>query len=165
MQDKRKEISVERTATMLALLGFVPFAIFTSLLLADPGLISQYAEGGAAAVGTLIDALKLYAAIVLSFVGGIRWGLAIANGDGGRKESEALVLAAGPSLIGWFSFFMGEPWSFAVLAVAFAATGWWDSRAAGTKGMPDWFGRLRALLTVLSMGTMIAAFGATYSAM
>ena len=32
-------MSVEKTATMLAVLGFLPFAFFTTLMLADPGLI------------------------------------------------------------------------------------------------------------------------------
>ena len=161
MADRPPRLSVEQTATMLALLGFVPFAFFTALLLADPGLLSVQDDTGSPAA-LLVPALKLYAAIVLSFVGGIRWGVAIMQREGGREEAQALVLAAGPSLIGWFSFFMGEPWSFAVLAAAFAATGWWDGLLAGNKGVPAWFGRLRVLLTVLVMTTMAAAFAATY---
>lgn len=153
---------MERTATLLALLGFVPFASFTTLLLADPGLIPQMAGRDLDGPSLVIPAFKIYAAIVLSFIGGIRWGVAIVQQHDGREDSEALVLAAGPSLIGWFAFFMGEPWSFAMLAVAFAATGWWDSRLAGNKGVPEWFGRLRLFLTVLVMATMIAAFVATF---
>ena len=42
-------------------------------------------------------------------------------------------------------------------------TGWWDSRLAGNKGVPMWFGRLRVLLSVLVMATMISAFAASYS--
>ncbi|MFZ2099186.1 MAG: DUF3429 domain-containing protein [Oricola sp.] len=162
VRQKISRFSVEQTATFLALLGFLPFAFFTSLLLADPGLLS-FRDAAAAGFGSvLIAALKVYSAIVLSFIGGIRWGIAITRQEGGQEETEALVLAAGPSLIGWFAFFLAEPWSFAVLAAAFAATGWWDSRSAGNKGIPEWFGRLRVLLTVLVMVTMIAAFTATY---
>ena len=157
-------MSVEKTATMLAVLGFLPFAFFTTLMLADPGLIPQEAGWSLGAGGFLAFAFKLYAAIILSFIGGIRWGVAIVQQQGGREESEALVLAAGPSIVGWFAFFMGEPWSYAVFAVAFAATGWWDSRLAGNKGVPMWFGRLRVLLSVLVMATMISAFAASYSA-
>lgn len=157
-------MSVEKTATMLSMLGFLPFAFFTALLLVDPGLIPQETGWDAGAGGFLATAFKVYAAIVLSFIGGIRWGVAIVQQEGGREENEALVLAAGPSIIGWFAFFTAEPWSYAVFAVAYAATGWWDSRLAGNKGVPSWFGRLRVLLTVLVMATMISAFAASYSA-
>jgi len=157
-------MSVEKTATMLAMLGFLPFAFFTTLLLVDPGLIPQEAGWNVGAGSFLATAFKVYAAIILSFIGGIRWGVAIVQHQSGREESEALVLAAGPSVIGWFAFFTAEPWSYAVFAVAYAATGWWDSRLAGNKGVPTWFGRLRMLMTVLVMGTMLSAFAASYSA-
>lgn len=156
-------MTVERTATLLALLGFLPFAFLTTLLLVDPGLIPQDIGWDVGPGSLVITAFKVYAAIILSFIGGIRWGVAIVQQQGDREESEALVLAAGPSLIGWLAFFTGEPWSFAVFAVAYAATGWWDGRLAGNKGVPSWFGRLRLMLTVLVMATMIAAFGASYA--
>jgi len=111
----------------------------------------------------VVVALKVYSAVVLSFIGGIRWGVAIVRNEGGEAENETLVFAAAPALFGWFAFFLGEPWSFAVFAVAFAATGWWDSRSAGNRGLPGWFGRLRLLLTALVLVTMIAAFASTLS--
>ena len=155
-------LTPERTATLVALIGFLPFALFTSLLLADPGLISIGDESERGRIGSgIVTALKLYAAIVLSFIGGIRWGIAIARSVGGERENEALILAAGPALLGWFAFYLGEPWSFALLAVAFAATGWWDSRLSANDGVPEWFARLRILLTALVMITMVAAFAAT----
>jgi hypothetical protein len=156
-------MSVEKTATTLSVLGFLPFAFFITLMLADPGLIPQAAGFNMSAGDFFAFAFKLYAAIILSFVGGIRWGVAIVQQQGGREESEALVLAAGPSIVGWFAFFTPEPWSYAVFAFAYAATGWWDSRLAGNKGVPTWFGRLRVLLSVMVMATMIAAFAASYS--
>jgi hypothetical protein len=158
---KTARFTVEQTVTGLALLGFLPFGFFTSLLLVDPGLIETDTGAAARLAGGVVVALKVYSAIVLSFIGGIRWGIAIIQKEGGQEENEALILAAGPSVIGWFAFFMGEPWSFAVFAVAFAATGWWDSRLAGNKGVPEWFGRLRLLLTALVMVTMISAFAKT----
>ena len=158
---KTGRFTVEQTVTGLALLGFLPFGFFTSLLLVDQGLIKDEAGTHDWLLVGVVVALKVYSAIVLSFIGGIRWGIAIMQKEGGQEESEALILAAGPSIVGWFAFFMGEPWSFAVFAAAFAATGWWDSRLAGNKGVPEWFGRLRLLLTALVMVTMIAAFAKT----
>lgn len=153
--------TVEQTVTALALLGFVPFAFLTALLLADPGLIAD-GEGTADRMTSgVVVALKVYSAVVLSFIGGVRWGIAIMQDVGGEAENETLVLSAGPALLGWFAFFLGEPWSFAVFAVVFAATGWWDSRAAGNRGVPAWFGRMRLLMTALVMATMVGAFATT----
>lgn len=162
MQVSQSRFSVDQTATVLALLGFVPFAFFTAILLADPNPVPRQTVvyGGIAAF--LIVAFKVYAAVVLSFIGGIRWGAAIVREEGGRRENRALMLSVAPSLIGWGSFFIREPWSFGLLAAAYAGTGWWDSRNPAEAGVPGWFGRLRVLLTVLVMATMIAAFVATY---
>jgi len=160
-RQKKARFTVEQTVTWLALLGFMPFAFLTSLLLVDPGLIAD-GNGTADRLATgVVVALKVYSAVVLSFIGGIRWGIAIMQDVGGEAENETLVLSAGPALIGWFAFFLGDPWSFAVFAAAFAATGWWDSRSAGNKGVPGWFGRLRLLLTALVLVTMIGAFATT----
>jgi hypothetical protein len=161
-RQKTNRFTVEQTVTWMALLGFVPFAFLTTLLLVDPGLIADAGASAARMAAGVVVALKVYSAIVLSFIGGIRWGIAIMQNEGGEAENETLVFAAGPALFGWFAFFLGEPWSFAVFAAAFAATGWWDSRSAGNKGVPEWFGRLRLLLTALVMVTMVGAFATTF---
>ncbi|TCD16541.1 DUF3429 domain-containing protein [Oricola cellulosilytica] len=152
---------LEWTAVFLALSGFLPFAFLTALLLAAPGFIaageSSFSEGTSAAV-----ALKAYAAIILSFLGGIRWGVAIVSPGEGRDNAEVLTVSVIPSLVGWFAFFLGDPWSFAVFAAAFAATGLWDRRLVTSGGAPAWFGRLRLLLTILVTGTMLTAFAATF---
>lgn len=157
-RQKPARFTVEQTVTGLALLGFVPFAFLTSLMLVDPALI---ADDGASpdwlAMG-VVAVLKVYSAIVLSFIGGIRWGIAIIQNEGGGVENETLYISAVPPVIGWFAVIMGEPWSFAVFAALFLATGWWDSRLAGNRGVPEWFGRLRLLLTALVMVTMVIAF-------
>jgi hypothetical protein len=40
-RQKTNRFTVEQTVTWLALLGFVPFAFLTTLLLVDPGLIAD----------------------------------------------------------------------------------------------------------------------------
>lgn len=148
---------LEWTAMFLALFGYLPFAFLTLLLAFDPGLV-PYETGGAG-----VDALlKAYAAIILSFLGGLRWGVVLARPGEGREAADVLLLAVVPSLVGWFAFFLAAPWTYAVFAAAFAVMGWWDDRLVGRGTVPRWFGRLRMLLTVLVTGTLITAFVATF---
>ena len=108
---------------------------------------------------TTITLLTSYAAVVLSFLGGIRWGYAMSE----PQEDSARLLAVSvvPALGGWAAFFVPPPYSFVLLAVAFAALGAWDSLSAQSGRMPDWFARLRMQLTAGIVVTMIIAFAAT----
>jgi Protein of unknown function (DUF3429) len=152
---------LEWTAFFLALFGLAPFAFLTLLLVAQPGLLPFEMDGPSKTIVGPVSALKAYAAIILSFLGGIRWGMALMQPDAGRRESEVLVLSVLPSLVGWFAFFLAAPWSFAVFGAAFAVMGWWDWRRVKAGGVPAWFGRLRLLLSILVTGTMLTAFAAT----
>ena len=62
---------------------------------------------------------------MLSFLGGIRWGLAILARDGERRRD--MILSIVPPLIGWIALIAPPPLVFVFLAVAFAAQGAWDS--------------------------------------
>lgn len=106
-----------------------------------------------------IALLTSYAAIVLSFLGGIRWGIALSQP--GDDVGRVYALAVLPALGGWAAFFVPPPYSFVLLAVAFAAHGAWDTLSAQASRMPDWFARLRMQLTAGIVVTMIVAFAGT----
>jgi hypothetical protein len=156
-EPKTSARKLEWTAFFLALLGYVPIAFFTILVIVRPGLVPVENDRLSDMAGS-VTALKAYAAIILSFLGGIRWGAAV---SGAPSEAQVLVISVLPSLVGWFAFFLGEPWSFAVFAAAFAAMGWWDRNATKAGNLPVWFGRLRLLLSILVTGTMLTAFAAS----
>lgn len=137
---------VARRARVLALLGFAPFAVL-SLWLA--GIAGDHPWRA----GTIL-LLKAYAAIILSFLGGIRWGLAMRDGAAPRD----MAVSAVPPLAGWAALFVPAPHAFAFLAVAFAAMGAWDNLSAHGGAAPAWFGRMRALLTLLVVTAMVVAF-------
>ena len=141
-----------RNAWALSLAGYVPFAIFALglwLLLPETELH-----------GFVVDALKTYGAVILSFLGGVRWGLAlkVASEEPARKE---LIFAVIPSLVGWFSLNLDVPYVFAILALAFAAQGAWDSLSGERGVFAMWFVKLRMTLTFLVTAAQIAAFFAT----
>lgn len=152
----KKSDRLEATAWFLALAGYLPFAFLTIMLALDPGFVSgegRFAEMESGVAGLL----KAYAAIILSFLGGIRWGLAV-DRVADRPPSETLILSVIPPLIGWFAFFLAEPWAYAIFAGGFAVIGWWDRQLAGEGGMPTWFARLRMTLSVLVTVTLVVAF-------
>ena len=141
-----------RTAWGLSLAGFLPFAglsLALWLLLPSNGYFPF-----------VIDALTTYAAVILSFLGGIRWGLVLRSASDASSRNE-LVFSILPALVGWISLLLAAPYVFAVHALAFAAHGAWDS-VSGEKGAFGlWFVRLRTVLTFLVTGSLIAAFFAT----
>lgn len=104
--------------------------------------------------------LATYSALIIAFVGGIRWGAAFL---GDQRSGRALEIGFSlvPVLVGWSALLLQPPYSFAILAVAFAAQGAWDALAVHREDVPQWFGTQRNWLTALSVFAMIVAFAAT----
>ncbi len=101
--------------------------------------------------------LMAYGAVILSFLGGVRWGAAIvAERDGHESDSvedsnaltAELVVAVLPSLIAWGSLLMPPPLGLALLAISFVVMGIIDQIAAGAGRLPRWYGRLRIWLSI-----------------
>ena len=136
----------QRLAWLLALAGFLPFAALA--------LAAILLGKGHPAHGLLVDAFRTYGAVILSFLGGIRWGMAVkADGAVGGRDFALSVL---PSRAAWFSLFAPDAAGLAILLVAFLAQGAWDSLSFHAGAAPAWFARLRIWLTVL----VAAAHGA-----
>jgi len=146
-----QEAISERTARLLALSGFVPILVLALWLM---GIDAAHP-----ARASTLTFLQSYCAVVLSFLGGIRWGLGMVSGKGGSPRD--LVASCVPPLVGWAAIFAPVPYAFGLFAVAFAAHGAWDNFAAHAKVAPRWYGRLRILLTGLTVATMVLAFVAT----
>lgn len=140
-----------RTARMLGYAGLIPF-VCLSLWLYAIAPDHEWHDG-------TILLLLAYGAVVLSFLGGVRWGLALNRGDEGGALEYGLSVV--PSLIGWLSVAMPVPYAFGVLAVAFAAHGAWDALAVHAERAPAWYGNLRSILTAAVVVTMFVAFIAT----
>lgn len=140
-----------RTAWMLSLGGFAPFAFMAvALFVIERGSLEYY---------YLVDGLKIYGAVILSFLGGVRWGIALITNN--RYARRNLIFSVLPALLGWAAFFLPVPYSFGVLALGFAAQGAWDAMAGEQGTFALWFGQLRIVLTFLVTGALVAAFFAT----
>jgi hypothetical protein len=147
------DAGLARTGRILAFAGFIPFAVL-ALWLYGIAPDHPWRQG-------TINLLTGYAAATLSFLGGIRWGIAMLGGSGERRRD--LMLSAVPPLVGWAALAIKPPLVFVLLAVAFAAQGAWDSLTLPPGAAPDWFRRVRIQLTIMAVAAMVLAFVATSS--
>ena len=120
---------------LLGLAGLIPFgALALGLLL--HGVLGL-------APPRLDLALATYGAIIVSFLGGIRWGLAVPAGDAGRHYAISVV----PSLAAWALLAAPEPWRLAGLGLVALALGPIDLDLVRSGMAPAWFGTLRLILS------------------
>jgi len=97
-----------------------------------------------------LSAAFFYAALILSFLGGFWWGLAVANPGAPQWVYGVAVV---PSLLAFVSgipWMIGASWpgpSLAMLGIALIATLWVDVRLNRLGIMPDWMLNLRVLLS------------------
>ena len=122
------------------------------------GLI-PFLAGAAAAVtitgvGRTLAQLELiaYGALILSFLGGGRWGLEI-----GRSPVRAVVISASmlPTVSGFVILIcmgVANPLRLLLLSAAFLAQWVWDIRSKDT---PAWYPPLRHVLTAGAVGCML----------
>jgi hypothetical protein len=89
------------------------------------------------------QALRVYAALVLSFLGGVSWGIAL------REEYEGLYsLSMVPFFGAWAALLASAPVSYGLLMAAFVAAHAIDYHARARQLLPGWFFSLRKQLTI-----------------
>ena len=133
---------VPRMAMVLGAAGALPFLALS--------IVSPFIDADLREQTTV--ALAAYGAVILSFLGGIHWGLAI-DGIPSRSEEGRLFRRLGcsvvPALIGWIAFLIPPTFSLSILAVAFIAVLYFDVTASRKGEAPDWYLRLRVPLTII----------------
>lgn len=139
---------VPRSAAVLGTLGLTPFV----------GLATGAAVSDDSLQAAMATALVAYGAVILSFLGGIQWGLALQHGGDGTPRAGLLCLSVVPSLAGWAALLLTSPSIGAGLlagcfAAVFAIDAWLSMRGAA----PSWYPRLRAPLTIIAATSLIVA--------
>lgn len=125
-------------------LGLIPFLAPPMVGAICPGLRD---------VSAAIQAI--YAALILSFLGGTRWSLAAIST---RSGPGVVTLTMLPTLAGLALLLLptqARALQLSGLGLALAAQGVWDTRA---QGMPEWYPGLRSRLTLAAMASLM--FGA-----
>jgi len=91
--------------------------------------------------------LLTYGAVILSFLGGIRWGVAMQHGQLINNWT-VVAWAMVPSLLAWTAILVSPKIGLPVLATGLILQFVVDFRSTKTQITPPWFLKLRVILTV-----------------
>lgn len=130
--------------TRLGHAGWLPFVglALLSLLLDDPS------------ARHLAERLLLgYGAVILSFLGGVHWGLAMQS-PGGRTVG-MLTIGVLPSLVGWGTLLLPGEQALAIQVATYGGFWFYEHRALGPEILPKAYLDLRRWLTLV----VVAALG------
>lgn len=131
-----------RTAWILGLAGLIPFVGLASVqALSPPGWRMLAAS-----------ALLTYGAVIVSFLGGIHWGLAMRES---RVSAGLLFWGIIASLLGWLAVLLEGLWGQGVLALSLILCLWVDQKVYGRLGLQGWL-PLRRLLTLVATLSVLA---------
>lgn len=146
-----------RTANALTLAGAIPFVVLTLLTIGD-------AYSLRVDISTVL--LMLYASVILSFLGGIRFGMEVRSPTDGAAAN--LAWSVVPSLAAWALTivtyiaaiagsigFVG--WAFLIFAGLFVLQYAWDARSAQIGEAPMWFGAMRRRITLIVVPALLVA--------
>ena len=140
--------SIPAMALWLGMGGAIPFVGLSGIMLL------QYS-------GLMVDAglperlfyhlLMTYAALIASFLGGIRWGLALM-----RQNSNSLLwVSVIPSIMAWAALALPRPYDNLVLIGLFLWLVMIDVRLVLLTLAPRWFGTLRIGLTAVVLTSLL----------
>lgn len=130
--------------------GLIPFAGLAIGAWTAPGAWQPLA----------LQALAGYGAIILSFMGGCRWGFAAA-GLGRGATWQALAVSVLPALYAWPLLLLASAWAGLLLAPGFAALYLADRVATQSGDAPPWWPRLRLPLTLGAVLSLVAGAAST----
>jgi len=136
LDDNREK--TRKQAWFLSLAGFIPFGVISVMLF----VVGQNHP----LFDAVLDIFKVWSVIILSFLGGIRWGFAIANQP---FDTTSLWLSVVGSILGWIALLLSDMYALLLLLLLFCAHGAWDSFFINAGNAPPWFGAIRIILTFL----------------
>lgn len=144
-----RDTSLPRPALVLAALGLLPFVTLATQIATHLPLGSAYTEPAR-------QALVVYGAVILSYLGGIQWGLAVASADRSdawRRYGFSIL----PSLIACAGLWLGGRNGLLVLIAGFSVWCVYELWSTGLGEAPPWYGRLRLGISVLAIACLVAA--------
>jgi hypothetical protein len=135
--------------SVVALSGLAPYLCIAAVL---PFVSAPLAN-------QLVSILIAYAAAVLSFLGGVRWGAELTRAPD-DPSAFRLAAAAIPSCVSWVVILLMDDAAVAVVVlwIAGAAHLVWDIAAARAGLLPRWNSGLRVVLTLVASLCMLVVF-------
>lgn len=142
-----------RPALVLGFAGLIPFWFAAACVWLAPAPWNVHA----------LQIQVLYAATILSFLGAVHWGLAVANHGGAPATPEnpapamtwsRLGWSVVPPLVAWIAVCMNAVPALVTFIIAFAALYAGDNAAVRAGHAPVWYLPLRRVLTVLVIAAL-----------
>src|SRR5688572_1868234 len=139
---------IPRPALWLGTGGLVPFVLLASAFFALPAHMRPQ----------LLYWLTAYAAVILSFVGAVHWGIAMVHAQ--MQDSDRVVFMAWsvvPALAAWAALLLPADTGLLLMAATFAVHFAADRQLAQRFALPSWYLRLRASLTTVVVLCLLLA--------
>lgn len=138
--------AIPQPARVLGLSGLIPFVLSAIVAAGSDAPLADNAR----------LALMVYGAVILSFLGGVRWGVMLQCAD--HSPWQPWINSVLPSILAWVAVLIGGGFGLFVLILGFCAQWVYDMRAVRQGNVPNWFAGLR---TVLTLGAVLSlALGA-----
>jgi hypothetical protein len=137
-----------RLAWILSIAGAVPFVASAAWIMLGP--VDQ--------VALATQVLITYSAIILSFLGGIQWGLGVAVSEQAPQSAQSLfLLSIVPALLGWLMLFIATPSAKVIVAIFLFGFVWViDALLHLQKLIPAWFLKLRTTVSAIVLASLVA---------
>ena len=150
MSEQHIDTRIPATALLLGLAGLIPFVAGAAAQWRPIPLLD--AEGG-------LKLVVIYGAIILSFLGGIEWGLALRDEHGTESTRViALGLSTVSSLAAWAVLWLPSPtWQVGAALGLFVAVWGADEWMAGRGLLPTWFVDLRTAVSAIVAAILAVA--------
>lgn len=150
---KKARPVIPRIGMMLGYGGVIPFAA-TAMLVAT----TWPSDTGHDALHAQI----IYGAIVLSFLGGVRWGAVMAQfGDMATRPPHAmgpaLIRSILPPIAGWLCVLVPPAGALAALCLVYLGQYLGDVSAAKEGTITQWYSALRGPLTLLAISSLLVS--------
>ena len=108
---------------------------------------------------TIVRGQLGYGIAILSFLGGVHWGAALACPHLSLEQTKrALIWGVVPAMIAFCSLMMDPGFAFVVLVLGIAGAYQVDKRLYDWYRMPDWFLQLRLKLTWVVTSALVLTF-------
>jgi hypothetical protein len=103
--------------------------------------------------------LQAYAAVILSFMGAVHWGMVISVPS---EEARAQLFASVvPPLLGWIALMLPQVIAYSLLTLSFIGLCFYDGIVSRKSALPSWYVPMRVVLTsIVVLCLVLAAFAA-----
>ncbi|HAN80729.1 MAG: DUF3429 domain-containing protein [Gammaproteobacteria bacterium] len=134
-----EQVRAEDMGTRLGYLGLIPFVAGAVTALLSEELLSL-----------AFQAFILYSLAILSFMGGVHWGLALIIGT---RQSTRLLISVVPVIVAWICLIaLPAPLTLAVLGGCFIAQWFIDRPILAELPIPSWYLEMRPRLAYAVAG-------------